>query len=81
MEELVLELVQANPKLMMLFVAMGILRAIFKPIMVAVEAYVKSTPWQGDDEWFERVKAGKVYRAVAFLVDYLVSVKLPKAKE
>jgi hypothetical protein len=80
MEQLIIELVAAHPKLMGLFIFMGILRAVFKPLMKAIEAYVESTPWESDNQALEKLKSTRGYRAVAFLVDYLASVKLPEKK-
>jgi hypothetical protein len=78
MEELLLELVQSQPKLVGVFVVVGVMRAVFKPIMSVVEAYVKSTPNEEDDKKLLALKEHKAYKALVWLVDYLLSVKLPK---
>jgi hypothetical protein len=59
----------------------GILRTIFKPAMALLEAFVLATPGTTDDEKLKTFKASQVYRVLAWLVDYLASVKLPVAKK
>lgn len=66
------------PWVMAIVVVMGVFRAIFKPIMTVVEKYVEATPSKSDDAFLAKIKESKVYRAVAWFADYLLSVKLPK---
>ncbi len=54
----------------------GILRAVFKPVMTAVEAVVRATPGQYDDQLLARAEASAGYRTVCWLIDYLASVKV-----
>jgi hypothetical protein len=62
------------------FAVIGTLRAVFKPLFALAEAFVKSTESTKDDEVLAGVKASSIYKIVAFLLDYLGSIKLPKAK-
>lgn len=63
---------------------MGLARLLAKPISALVQSffsklllYVQGTPEKDDDLWVEKILASKLYRAFAFLVDWVLSVKLP----
>jgi hypothetical protein len=77
MEADFIALVAKYPQAIMVFTAVGVLRAIFKPIMVVLENYVKATPSADDDVWLEKLKVSKPYKVVAWLLDYTASIKLP----
>ena len=64
------------PWLVSLLAVVATLRLVFKPIMSAVEAYVKSTPGTGDDEWVAKAQHSPAFRVFAWLLDYLGSVKV-----
>ena len=55
----------------------GSLRILFKPVMLAIENYVKQTPGTADDERLARFEAGPIYKAIAFVLDLGASIKLP----
>lgn len=76
--QFVLGLVQENPRLSVALMFIGVFRAVFKPVMLVVERYVEATETKNDDEWLENLKKNKVYLAIAWLADYLLSIKLPK---
>lgn len=72
------------PWLAALTTVMGILRLIAKPLSALVQSfftklllYVQGTPETDDDAWVERILASKWYRAFAFVVDWVLSIKLP----
>lgn len=81
MEQLIAEMVMNHPALMSVVVVLGVFRMVFKPIMTAVQVYVEATPSTSDDEKFEEIKQSSVYKAIAWFADYLLSIKLPKAKK
>lgn len=81
MEQLVAEMVMNYPNLMSVVVVLGVFRMVFKPIVTAVQAYVDATPSKIDDEKFEEIKKSSAYKSVSWLVDYLMSIKLPQAKK
>jgi len=58
----------------------GILRVVVKPIQTAITAYVAFTPSTKDDAWWSKAKDGKIYKAVAFVLDWSASIKLPVKK-
>lgn len=59
----------------------GALRLLFKPVMLAIDYYVKSTASPRDDEWVAKFEAGPVYKWLAIALDFIASIKLPPAKE
>ena len=56
----------------------GTLRTIIKPIVTLVNNYVESSPSKSDNVKWEKVKASKMYKAFAFILDWTASIKLPK---
>jgi hypothetical protein len=78
--DIVIFFAQKNPSLLGFFAAMGVFRAVFKPIMLLLEKYVEATPSKSDDEKLEKLKANKHYKALVVVVDYLMSIKLPVKK-
>lgn len=74
----ILSLVQKYPLFASVLLIMGSLRAIFKPLLAVARAYVGSTPSKSDDEALNKVEASKLYKTVAFILDYVASIKLTK---
>ena len=68
--------VQAHPQLAVVFLVLQVSRFVFKPIMSVLDAYVAATPSLVDDEALNSFKSGKIYKAISFLMDYLLSIKL-----
>lgn len=77
---IIIQLAEQHPFIASVVAVVGVLRIIFKPIMSVIEAYIAYTPDKGDDAKLEEVKSGKVYKAVAFVLDWFASVKLPVKK-
>lgn len=80
MEEIILMLVQKYPSLVAVFSVIGIMRAIFKPLMSLIESFVLATESKKDDMVLESAKASKIYKAIVWLIDYLASIKVDKLK-
>lgn len=76
----VLSLVDKYPASATVFMVIGVLRAVFKPIMTVLAAYVEATPTQADDEWLAKLQENKFYKYFAWFVDYAASIKLPGQK-
>jgi hypothetical protein len=55
----------------------GSLRILFKPVMLAIEKYVRDTPSPEDDARIARFEAGPVYKVIGFILDFGASIKLP----
>lgn len=76
MQQFILDLVTAHPTLSIVIVALNILRAIFKPLMTMLEAYVKATSGTKDDEILKVFEDSSIFRGLVWLVDYLTSIKI-----
>jgi len=81
MEEVLFAAVAKWPVVSSVLIIMGGLRFLFKPIMSAAEKYVAYTPSLKDDAFFKKLTESKIYKGVAWLVDFFGSIKLPKAKK
>lgn len=81
----IIDALQAKlPWLAALTTAMGLLRLVAKPLSALVQSfftklllYVQGTPETDDNAWVEKILASKSYRAFAFVVDWVLSIKLP----
>ncbi len=80
MEAILLELVSSHPAVASVLMGIGVLRAIFKPLMTVLDKYVESTPSAKDDEKLAKFYSSKAYKVVAWILDYTASIKLPKKK-
>lgn len=80
MELFILELVAKYPTATSILLVIGVLRAVFKPLQGTIDAYVKATPSVSDDGKWEKVKAHKAFKALAWVIDYTASIKLPGRK-
>lgn len=75
-----MELMSKYPVVAMIFMVIGVLRAVFKPLMGLLGAYVEATPSENDNAMLKMVLDSKVYSAVRWFLDYTASIKLPKKK-
>jgi hypothetical protein len=80
MEFLILELMNKYPQLASVLMIAAVARAVFKPIMTVIQAYVDATPGESDNAKWEAVKSSSAYKGLAWVIDYLLSIKLPAAK-
>lgn len=80
MEELLLELVMKHPALMTVVAVVGTFRLVFKPLVAGIKAVVAASPSKADDAVVEKVEASKAFKTMAWLADYLLSIKLPGQK-
>jgi hypothetical protein len=78
--EWVITLLASNPHLAILITVMSVCRMIFKPACALVQQIVDATPGKSDDVWWLRVQENKVFKAAAWLMDYLISLKFPVKK-
>lgn len=65
------------PVMTTIIMVIGVLRACVKPAMSLLQAYVLATPSKSDDEFVANFQSGKIYRAIAWFIDYVSSIKLP----
>lgn len=80
MEQFLIELATKYQWFMIVCLVIGIFRMVFKPIMAIIESIVIYTPNPKDDIALAGFKNSKVYKAIIWIVDYLLSVKLPGQK-
>ncbi len=81
MEAMIMEFLQSHPSMSVVLTVIAVFRLTFKPIMTVIEKYVEATPDKADDERLAKLKNSKTYARVAWVVDYLLSIKLPVKKE
>ncbi len=81
---LVESLLGENGQMLQWFIALsaavGMLRLFFKPIMECVEKIVSETITKRDDLVLEQLKGNAVYKSFVFLMDLILSVKIPVIK-
>lgn len=65
------------PVLASVFMVIGVLRAINKPLFAFLHSVADATPTQKDNEILEQVEKSKVYSYISFALDYFASVKMP----
>lgn len=64
-----------------LVLVMGFARLFFKPLVSLVTAFVKATPSPDDDAWWVKVQGKSWFKLLEYLIDYVLSLKLPKPPE
>lgn len=74
----VLSFISSNPTFASVIMVIGFLRLAIKPVMTLLQTYVKLTPYDNDDRWLAGVEQSKGYKLVVYLMDWILSVKLPE---
>ncbi len=77
MEALLAGLVAKYTWMVVVVLIIGIFRMVFKPLMAVIKAVVAATPSTKDDEVVAKVESSSVYKGLCWVVDYLLSIKLP----
>ena len=75
--EFILSFAGKYPVIASILMVVGGLRAVFKPLMAVAHAYVEYSASPKDNEALAKVEGSKIYKGLAFVLDYLASVKLP----
>lgn len=73
-------LVQGNPMFTSFIMLLGLLRMVIKPAMTILQAVVKFTPYDSDDKWLADLEVSKGYKLFTYLLDWLLSIKMPEKK-
>lgn len=73
-----LEFLSKYPMVSMVMFYMSLMRIIFKPLCSLALEVTKATPSPKDEVVVEGFMNGKVYKAVAYALDWVASIKLPK---
>lgn len=58
---------------------MGLVRIVFKPLMVTLHSIADSTESGWDNEKLEKLETSKAFKIFSFALDYILSIKLPGA--
>lgn len=74
-------LLQTYPWLQHVIAIMVICRVVFKPLFAILGKYVELTIEEDDNKKLHKFMQSKTYKMIAFVVDMLASVKLPKIKK
>jgi len=77
----VIDFLNSNPNLAIVITIMSVARAVFKPACSLIQAYVDSTPKKSDNEKWAKIQSHKAFKAVAYAMDFLFSIKLPQKDE
>lgn len=80
MLELIAQLAEKAPWVYQVIFIIGMVRLIMKPLMTFLQEVVNLTPSTKDNEFLDTVLSSKIYKAVAWFLDYIVSLKLPQKK-
>jgi len=73
-------LMQGNPMFMSFIMVLGLLRMVVKPAMTIIQAVVKFTPYDSDDKWLADLEVSKGYKLFTYMLDWLLSIKMPEKK-
>lgn len=77
LEQIIAFLLQ-YPVAMKAVIIMQSARLIFKPLCAAVQKYVDESEATWDNELWVKIQDNKVFKAIAFVLDYAFSIKIPK---
>lgn len=81
MMEWILTFAARYPHFAVIFMVMGFVRTLFKPMCSVIQAYVDATETKADNLWWSEVQKSKVWGSLLYLIDLFASVKLPKGSE
>jgi hypothetical protein len=81
MELFLIELVTKYPLAAGVLSSLYIAGICFKPLFGVFHKYVDATESIKDNEFLAKVEASKAYKAVAYLLDLAVRIKLPVEKK
>lgn len=72
-------LIAKYPIMAQVFVVIGVMRAINKPLFALLQSYVDATASKADNELLAKIMGSKIYGYFCFLLDWSTSVKMPQA--
>lgn len=74
-------LVQKYPMAAGVMSVLYIAGVCFKPAFTLLHTYVNATPSVKDNELLAKVEASKAYKAIAYVLDWAVRIKLPQGSK
>lgn len=81
MKEQIEAYILAHPWMLTTIIILQGARVIFKPLCLAAQTYVDNTVDKADDEILIAVQRHWAFKAVAFVLDWSLSIKIPEKKE
>jgi len=69
-----------NELVVQILMIIGMMRVVFKPLMSLVQAIVSITPSLSDDSFLAKMMENKIYKIIAYFLDWAASIKLPQKK-
>jgi hypothetical protein len=75
MQETVAQLMVQYPWIATIFMVIGVIRVIVKPLMELAKSVAASTPTTKDDAAIAGIESGKIYKTILFVIDWLFSLK------
>lgn len=75
MQETVAQLAVQYPWIATIFMVVGVIRLVVKPLMELAKSVAASTPSVKDDAAVASVESSKAYKTVLFVIDWLFSLK------
>lgn len=73
----ILGLADKYPLAVTIFMVIGVLRTVFKPVMAFLHVLADATPSVKDNEFLSKLEGNKIYQKFAWFIDYISSIKLP----
>ena len=80
MEQLLLDFLAQYPFFAQIVMYVGMARLILKPLQNFLLAVVEAIPGTKDNEMLQALFDSKIYKGLAYILDWFGSVKLPQAK-
>lgn len=77
MEQIIIDMISSYPAVAQVIFVIGALRIVFKPLQGIIENLVAYTDSKKDDELWAKIKENKLYKWLAWLIDYTASIKIP----
>lgn len=74
----IVQLATQFPVLASIIFVMGLMRLVFKPLMEIIHNVVATTESPKDDAVLAKIESSIPFKVLAFLVDYIGSIKIKK---
>ena len=78
MQETVAQLMVQFPWIATIFMVIGVIRVVVKPLMELAKSIAASTPSTKDDAAVASLESNKIYKTVLFVIDWIFSLKSVK---
>ena len=75
MQETVAQLMVQFPWIATIFMVIGVIRVVVKPLMELAKSIAASTPSTKDDAAVASLESNKIYKTVLFVIDWIFSLK------